>query len=344
MPSPKLSVCWRALATALLLSGLLAGPGALAAAAAPSPAPPAGGLPRPKAQTLQPQTLQANAAALRAKLDAQNTRLEVLAEDLDDAYTSGAKLLTLSAAMDQRRQGATAALFAARADQGSDVWRDEAARKTRIDRLVAMLSDRVVAQARKAERMHRERAEAATLAATMTRELHTMDARMAALLASDQRRQEAERRAAFTRYLDRARARAGGRALAAGPASPTARRAVQVALAQLGVPYVYGAAGPHNFDCSGLTSFAYHAAGRTIPRTAAWQFAAFAVDHFVPPTALRAGDLVFYATDPADPATIHHVGMYLGNGLMVEAPHTSAVVRIASIWRSDYAGAVRPAP
>ncbi len=207
------------------------------------------------------------------------------------------------------------------------------------------MSARVVAQAQKAERMYRARAEAATLAATMTRELHTMDARMAALLDSDQRRLEAERRAAFTRYLALARARAGGGTLAAtGPASPLARHAVQVALAQLGVPYEYGAAGPTRFDCSGLTSFAYRAAGLTIPRTAAWQFAADAADQFVAPTALRPGDLVFYATDPADPATIHHVGMYLGKGLMVEAPHTGAVVRVASIWRPDYAGAVRPAP
>ncbi len=80
MPPPRLAFRWRALTTALLLSGLLAGPGALVAAAAPSPAPPAGGLPRP-------QAIQASAAALRAKLDAQNTRLEVLAEDLDEAYT-----------------------------------------------------------------------------------------------------------------------------------------------------------------------------------------------------------------------------------------------------------------
>ncbi len=337
MAPPTLVPRWRALVLALLLVGLLAGPGALAAAAAPGSAPPAGGLPR-----LQAQSLQAKMEVLQAKLNAQNTRLEVLAEDLDDAYSSGAKLLAASAAMDQRRQLATAGVLAARAEP--EALPQLQADKARIDRLAAMMVQKVTQQARKAERMHRERAEATALATTMHHELAAMDQQLAAMLASDQQRQEAERRAAFSQYLDLARAKAGGKLAATGPASPIARRVVQVALAQLGVPYVYGAAGPDNFDCSGLTSFAYHAAGRTIPRTAAWQFAAFAADHFVAPTALRAGDLVFYATDPANPATIHHVGMYIGNGLMVEAPHTGTVVRVATIWRPDYAGAVRPAP
>jgi cell wall-associated NlpC family hydrolase len=59
---------------------------------------------------------------------------------------------------------------------------------------------------------------------------------------------------------------------------------------------------------------------------------------------LVAGDLVFFADNPRDPSTIHHVGMYVGRGLMVEAPYTGAVVRTSSIWRRSYAGAVRPAP
>jgi cell wall-associated NlpC family hydrolase len=60
--------------------------------------------------------------------------------------------------------------------------------------------------------------------------------------------------------------------------------------------------------------------------------------------ALLPGDLVFFATNTSDPGTIHHVGMYVGKGLMVHAPHTGDVVRVASVWRDDYAGAVRPAP
>jgi cell wall-associated NlpC family hydrolase len=57
---------------------------------------------------------------------------------------------------------------------------------------------------------------------------------------------------------------------------------------------------------------------------------------------LRPGDLVFFAYNTSDPATIHHVGMYIGNGQMVEAPYTGANVRISSYARPDYIGAVRP--
>jgi len=71
------------------------------------------------------------------------------------------------------------------------------------------------------------------------------------------------------------------------------------------------------------------------------QFAAYAGLPPVDPLHLVAGDLVFFADNPD---TIHHVGMYIGKGLMVEAPHTGAVVRTSSIWRPSYAGAVRPAP
>ena len=124
-------------------------------------------------------------------------------------------------------------------------------------------------------------------------------------------------------------------------AGPVARAAVRWALAQLGDPYRWGATGPDSFDCSGLTSSAYAAAGVSIPRVSRAQWGAgphVAVDRLLP------GDLLFYADNPGDPASIHHVGMYIGNGLMVHAPHTGDVVRVASIWRESYAGATRIVP
>jgi cell wall-associated NlpC family hydrolase len=64
----------------------------------------------------------------------------------------------------------------------------------------------------------------------------------------------------------------------------------------------------------------------------------------VPLSQLRRGDLVFYATDVADPATIHHVGIYIGGGQMVDAPYTGVFVRIDSIYAySGLIGATRPA-
>jgi hypothetical protein len=124
-------------------------------------------------------------------------------------------------------------------------------------------------------------------------------------------------------------------------AGPVARAAVRWALAQLGDPYQWGAAGPDRFDCSGLTSSAYRAAGVTIPRVSRAQWGAgphVAVDRLLP------GDLIFYGDNPSNPASIHHVGMYIGNGLMVHAPHTGDVVRVASIWRESYVGATRIVP
>jgi peptidoglycan DL-endopeptidase RipA len=57
---------------------------------------------------------------------------------------------------------------------------------------------------------------------------------------------------------------------------------------------------------------------------------------------LRTGDLVFWATDPTDPATIHHVGIYVGQALMVHAPYTGALVRVDPLRPGGYAGATRP--
>ncbi len=142
--------------------------------------------------------------------------------------------------------------------------------------------------------------------------------------------------------LPRAGSGAGGTATLAdgGAGADVSSRAVAFAFAQLGKPYVWGATGPSSYDCSGLTSTAYHSAGLALPRTAAEQWWA---GRHVNRSGLRPGDLVFYATNTSDPATIHHVGIYVGNGEMIEAPHTGADVRVASIARRDYIGATRPA-
>jgi NlpC/P60 family/Putative peptidoglycan binding domain len=132
----------------------------------------------------------------------------------------------------------------------------------------------------------------------------------------------------------------GARPAAAAPGSPAAV-AVRFALAQLGKPYRWGADGPRSYDCSGLVQTAYRAAGVALPRVSRQQYGA---GRHLPLTALRAGDLVFYASKPRDPRTIGHVGIYLGNGRMVEAPRRGKPVRIASIWRGGIvARATRPA-
>lgn len=123
-----------------------------------------------------------------------------------------------------------------------------------------------------------------------------------------------------------------------GPDARVVSAALAYAQAQLGKPYVFGATGPGSFDCSGLTMRAYAAAGVRIPRVAADQAR---IGTPVAYADLMPGDLVFWAYDVNDPATIHHVALYIGNGLVLEAPHTGDVVKIARLWLSGYAGAVR---
>jgi cell wall-associated NlpC family hydrolase len=102
------------------------------------------------------------------------------------------------------------------------------------------------------------------------------------------------------------------------------------AFAELGKEYVWGTTGPDTFDCSGLTEFVWRAAGVTLPRVAADQDK-WAIP--VPLSQLLPGDLVFFGT-----TDIHHVGIYIGDGLMINAPHTGTVVQVSSIWWSDLAG------
>src|SRR6266511_3098080 len=124
--------------------------------------------------------------------------------------------------------------------------------------------------------------------------------------------------------------------------SSAAAAAVRFALDQLGKRYRWGGAGPMAYDCSGLTMMAYRSAGVRIPRVSRWQYE---VDQRIPVRQLVAGDLVFYARNPANPSTIDHVGMYLGGGRMVEAANRSVPIRIASIWRPGLMRyGVRPAP
>jgi cell wall-associated NlpC family hydrolase len=125
------------------------------------------------------------------------------------------------------------------------------------------------------------------------------------------------------------------------PAEDVAAAAVQFAYNELGKPYRWGATGELGFyDCSGLMLRAYQAGGLTLPRTSRQQWYAGARVWEV--SQMQPGDLVFYAYNTADPATIHHVGIYIGAGNMIDAPYTGANVRITPFLRGDFIGAVRP--
>ncbi|UKY52223.1 C40 family peptidase [Streptomyces inhibens] len=120
-----------------------------------------------------------------------------------------------------------------------------------------------------------------------------------------------------------------------GDSSTTkAEKALAFARAQIGKPYVWGATGPTSYDCSGLTQAAWKAAGVDLPRTT-WD--QVKVGQRVATSDLKPGDLVFFYDD------ISHVGMYIGGGKMIHAPHPGANVREESIYYMPIYGSVRPA-
>jgi cell wall-associated NlpC family hydrolase len=123
------------------------------------------------------------------------------------------------------------------------------------------------------------------------------------------------------------------------PPNATVAAAINWAKHQLGKPYQWGGTGPASFDCSGLTQQSYLHAGITLPRVAADQYNAGPHPSLAN---LEPGDLLFWATDISNPATIHHVTMYLGGGLMIAAPHTGTVVQIQPVYLDGFIGATRP--
>lgn len=119
------------------------------------------------------------------------------------------------------------------------------------------------------------------------------------------------------------------------PPSEEGDAAVRYAVGQIGKPYVWGAEGPESYDCSGLTSQAWSAAGRDIPRTSQEQWRRLPK---VPVDSLRPGDLVVYFPKAT------HVALYIGNGLVVQAPRPGATVKVSPLTANPLLGAVRPDP
>jgi cell wall-associated NlpC family hydrolase len=123
-----------------------------------------------------------------------------------------------------------------------------------------------------------------------------------------------------------------------GP-TPYAGPAIAAALTKVGSPYVWGDEGPSTFDCSGLMQWSYLQAGLVLPRVSSDQWAATTP---VPVADMQPGDLIVYAYDPHDAATIHHIAMYIGQGQMIHAPRTGDVVRVVPVYTDGMFGVGRP--
>jgi cell wall-associated NlpC family hydrolase len=142
-----------------------------------------------------------------------------------------------------------------------------------------------------------------------------------------------DRAAAASRSAQRSTAAPSTAPVAKVAASGRAGAAVSYALAQVGDAYVYGAAGPSAFDCSGLMMMAWGQAGVGLPHSSSAQMGSGTP---VSQSALQPGDLVFYYSP------VSHVGMYIGNGMIVHAANPGSGVTTAPVNSMPYSGAVRP--
>jgi peptidoglycan DL-endopeptidase CwlO len=271
-------------------------------------------------------------AAARDDLAAARDRVRALARS---AYT-GERLATLEVMLtsDSRdemldRVGTLQAI----ADHNGGVLGNAQEATTDADRAKAE-AQRVAADAQaQVERVTAQKAD-------LDEQIASFQAAYERLSAAEQRasRAAAERRAARAAAAQRTADTGSDEAAAPAPAAPApsvpappapvaggsgaARTAVSTALAQVGDPYVWAAAGPDAFDCSGLTQYAYAAAGISLPHSSRMQSTMGAP---VSRSALQPGDLLFFYSP------VSHVGMYIGNGQMVHASTSGSPVKISPV-------------
>ncbi|WP_217922065.1 C40 family peptidase [Miltoncostaea oceani] len=224
--------------------------------------------------------------------------------------------------------------------------------KAALVRLRAQLvEDRATAAEAVAAR-EREKERIEGLLAQRQAVLDSASAELRGLIRAEEQRKAAEAEAQARLARQRAAAAAAPTATAPAapatasapasePAAPSAplpsgsgnAAAASIAMQYLGVPYVWGGASPSGFDCSGLASYAYAQIGKSVPHYTGAIWAAFPK---VPSSDLQVGDLVFFHG-------LGHMGIYIGGGQFVHAPHTGDVVKVSQLSTySGYVGAVRP--
>lgn len=207
--------------------------------------------------------------------------------------------------------------------------------KTEIERVRRLLAEKRAQQVQLRRQLESRRDDIQAHISAKERYLSRLNKKIQRLI-----QEEAERQRRLA--LARARAAWGGTQPSWYPKPDTIyprEKVVDIALAQLGKPYQWGATGPDSFDCSGLMLYCYAYVGILLPRVSQDQ-ARFGTQ--LSRDELRPGDLVYFGYD-ADPNRVHHIGMYIGSGRYVHAPKRNDVVKISLLSeRNDYAGATRP--
>jgi cell wall-associated NlpC family hydrolase len=195
-------------------------------------------------------------------------------------------------------------------------------------------------------KLHQELGEMAQRKQAIQSQITSLNAREAQissdikrLIDEEQRRQDAAARAAAAAATgggtsSSSTSSSTGGSIPIPPSGTLGGQAVAIAMQYLGTPYVWGGASPGGFDCSGLVMYVYSQLGVSLPHNAAAQYG---MGVAVPRTALEPGDLVFFDG-------LGHVGIYVGNGAFIHAPHTGDVVRVSSLsgyYSSAFVGARR---
>ncbi|GGN83082.1 hypothetical protein GCM10011579_071470 [Streptomyces albiflavescens] len=282
----------------------------------------------------------------KEKADKAEGRLNALRDEAarkEDRLNSARDALGSIAAAQYRSGGLDPALQLALSDD-PDQYLDGAAFAERAGSRQATAVANVRKQLREIEQLrgaaHVELASLKSRQAELKRHKKTINGKLDAArrlmseLSPDQRAQLGETGGAG-RHASRSSARDLGPVSSSGTvAAPNSRAAgaVSYAYQKLGSPYVWGATGPDAFDCSGLAQAAYRSAGVSLPRTT---YAQINAGRRVSRSELLPGDLVFFYSG------ISHVGIYVGNGMMIHAPNPTAPVRVAPIDEMPFAGATR---
>jgi len=193
------------------------------------------------------------------------------------------------------------------------------------------------ALAEQTAKLHAQQAQLAAGKRQIESDISALQARRASISADIQRLIDAQQRAQARADEAAASAATGGGGSGSVPIPPSSTlggQAAAIAMQYLGTQYVWGGASPAGFDCSGLTMYVWSQLGVSLPHNAAAQYG---MGTPVPMNALEPGDLVFFYG-------LGHVGIYVGNGAFIHAPHTGDVVKVSSLsgsYASSFVGARR---
>jgi cell wall-associated NlpC family hydrolase len=314
---------------------------------------------------IQLDTAQKNVADAQIRLDATNAQLDVAAQQLRSfavqAYMTGNDTPAFEAALTSSAQDA--------AQKKSYLEAASRSRQDLLDQLHSMKQQAATetakvseaqSQAQKVEASIKQAKDQADTAVAEQAQINSqVKGELATLVHEQQQAQAAAQATAAKASADAAAAQqaatqrtaatqtapqagpvqsadtGGGTTTPIGSPSGGAGAAIAAAQSMLGVPYVWAGASPSGFDCSGLTLWAWAHGGKTLPHSAASQYA---MSQHIPVSALQPGDLVFFT----EGGSIGHVGLYIGGGMMIHAPHSGSVVKIDSIyfWTTPLAGRI----